>query len=105
MLQKLESKTSDSREKEAFIVDLISLMGKFQAQFNFHDEIVKLHKSTSSTTNNINPFISQQIFELNNQRTTTGNSFAESKKLINRKDSLNSLKLNNSNNNIINNKK
>ena len=81
-------------------------MGKFQAQFNFHDEIVKLHKSTSSTTNNINPFISQQIFELNNnQRTTTGNNYAESKKLINRKDSLNSLKLNNSNNNIINNKK
>ena len=61
MLAKLESKTSDTREKENFISDMLNIMAKFQAQFNVHDELVRM-KSTAKATNN--SFINQQLLEL-----------------------------------------
>lgn len=65
MLQKLETKTQDAREKEAFISEILGLFAKLQQQqtqsTSVHDELVKI-KSKASTLNN--SFVNQQLVDL-----------------------------------------
>ena len=42
MHEKLEEKTLTIRENETHLVELVTLMKKFQSQINFSDELLKL---------------------------------------------------------------
>ena len=50
MLEKLEEKTSQVKENENLIAELVNLMKKYQNQLNLGDELLKL-----SNSNRLNP--------------------------------------------------
>lgn len=87
MLEKFESKVTDSREKEAFICDLLNLIKKFQAQINVNEELFKLTTaSLSSHKSSHNDFINKQLIDFNRLISNESTSITTTK-LISRNNS------------------